>query len=254
MVTMKRMLGMVLLLILMMSTVVFADSGVYDHGNLFTSEETAELQEEAAEIAQKYDMNIFLLTTDDAKGMTSAEYAEDFYESGNYHQNDAKGGIVLIIDMDHRQLNLVTYGDMIYRITDEREEKIYDAGYDEVSDGDYADCMEEMLETTEKYLKKGIKSLDFMEVLLALGVALVCALIPCLIVWKCYSIVGKYDYSLKDNAEMDLKWKEDHMIDKIVTHRRKPKPDSDGGHGGSGTSVHHSSGGNSVGGGHGRNF
>lgn len=276
MIKMKKVFGMLLLALFLMGAGVLADSGVYDRGELFTSEETAELEAEAAKVAQEYDMNIILLTTADAEGMSSAAYAEDFYESGNYHQNDAKGGIVLLIDMEHRELNLVTYGDMIYYITDEREESIYDAGFDEVADGQYGDCMEEMLDAAEEYLEEGIpddqyiydeesgeivyyqapKSLDGTEILMAFVVAFLCALIPCLILWRRYSVVKDYDYSVQENADMNLRVREDHMIDMVVTHRRKPKPQSGGGSGsgGSRTTVHRSSGGSRVGGGHGRKF
>lgn len=275
MVKMKKIFGILAFLLMVMTVSVYADSGVVDNGALFTDGERKELEEDAAEVAKKYDMNIFLLTTEDANGMSSTEYAEDFYESNGYDTNDARGGIVLLIDMDNRELNLVTHKDMIYYITDAREERIYDAGYDEVTEGDYGECMEDMLDQLEDFLKAGIpdnqytydtetgkivryRSLESGEIAMAFAVAFACALIACLILWRKYSTVQDYDYSVSENADMKLTVKSDHMIDMVVTHRRKPKPEhhGGGGHGGGGgrSSTHRSSGGGSFGGGHGRKF
>lgn len=273
MVRMKKIVGILILMLMILAVTVHAESGVYDNGALFTSSEVQELETDAAEVAQKYNMNIILLTTDDAQGMSSAEFAENFYESNGYVDNSAKGGIVLLIDMDHRELNLVTYDDMIYYITDEREERIYDAGFDEVADGEYGESMSDMLDAVEDYLEDGIpgnqytydvetgeiiryRKLEGVEIAIAFAVALIGALIPCLILWRKYSVVEDFRYSVNENADMDLKVKEDHMIDMVVTKRRKPKPQSSGGGGSSSgrSSVHRSSGGHRVGGGHGRKF
>ena len=273
MVRVRKITGILIFLLMMLTVTVYAESGVYDSGNLFTSSEIQELEADAAEVAQKYNMNIILLTTEDAQGMSSAEFAENFYEGNGYADNSAKGGIVLLIDMDHRELNLVTYGDMIHYITDEREERIYDAGFDEVADGEYGESMSDMLDKTEDYLDDGIpagqytydvetgeivryKSLEGGEIAMAFAVALACALIPCLVLWRKYSVVDDFDYSVSENADMNLTVKDDHMIDMVVTKRRKPKPQSSGGGGSSSgrTSVHRSSGGHRVGGGHGRKF
>lgn len=261
-----------LMMLLILAVPVLADSGVYDYGSLFTAEETAELEKEAAEIAEEYEMNILMLTTNDAAGRSSAAYAENFYEENGFDTNGVRGGIVLLIDMDNRELNLVTNKDMIYYITDQREEKIYDAGYDDVKDGEYGSSMKHMLEQTKEFLEDGIpdnqytydtktgkivrhRSLSGGEIAAAFVTALLCAGISCLILYRRYSNVQKYNYAVNDHADIRLTGQRDEQIDKVVTRRRKPQSSSSGGGSDSGrSSTHTSSGGGTYGGGNGRSF
>lgn len=248
---------------------------VYDRAGLFTYSEEEQLEELAGQLEDTYGMNYLLLTTDDAEGDTSAAYAEAFYEENGYDTDGKAGGIVLLIDMDNRELNLVTNGDMIYYITDAREESIYDEGYSYASDGDYGDAMLAMLEQVRKYMKAGIpsnqytydtetgrivryKSLTAFDWGLALVLPLAVAAIACAVLWHRYSHVEKYVYSPADNADMKLTGQQDHLVNEFVTRREIPKapPGAMGGRGGGGgrSSTHTSSGGGTYGGGHGRSF
>ena len=265
-------LGILFLMLLILTVTVSADSGVYDYGSLFTAEETADLEKMAAEIAETYDMNILMLTTTDTDGKTSSAYIEDFYEKNGFYTNGIRGGIILLIDMQHRELNLETAGDMIYYITDEREEEIYDAGFDDVKNEEYGSSMKHMLEQTKEFLEDGIpdnqytydtetgkivrhRSLSGGEIAAALVGALLCAGISCLVLYRSYSNLQKYNYSVHDHADIRLTGQRDQQIDKIITSRRKPKPSSSGGDSGSGrSSTHTSSGGGTYGGGNGRSF
>lgn len=255
-----------------------AGSHVFDTAGLFSDAETRRMEETAVGMEEKYRMNILMLTTDDAKGRTSAEVAEDFYESGGYDQNGKKGGIVLIIDMDNRELNLVTAGNMIYFITDAREERIYDAGYGAAGGGLYGAAMIDMLEQTEYYLKSGIpdnqytydastgeivryRSLSLSEVLLAAGAALLLASLCCMSVKRRYRTVQAYQYAPNQNVQIDVTDREDRLVNEFVTSTHIPTAPPPSGRGGrtggssSGrTTVHHSSGGGRYGGGHGRKF
>ncbi|MDO5539302.1 MAG: TPM domain-containing protein [Eubacteriales bacterium] len=251
-----------------------AESIVFDEAELFSSEEKTELEELGQKLEKEYKMNFLMLTIDDAHGMSSAQFAEEFYEKEGYDTNGRSGGIVLIIDMDNRQMNLITTGSMIYYITDAREERIYDAGEDYVREKEYADAMYAMLRQVQTYMEKGIpdnqytydtetgkivyhRSLTSMDVLMAFAAAFLCAGGACFVLYRKYSVVKEYEYQINQNAEINLTGREDRLVRQFVTQRkipRNPPPDSGGIGGGGRTSTHTSSGGRTYGGGHGRGF
>lgn len=248
---------------------------VFDEAGLFSGSETAQLSEMAAKLEETYHMNFLMLTVEDAQGRSSRDVAERFYENGGYDSDGKRGGILLLIDLDNRELNLVTNGEMILYITDAREERIYDAGYEYAAEGDYGKAMTAMLEQTASYMKKGIpdnqytydtetgqivrhRSISTGDWLIAVGVALGCALSACVFLHRRYRRVEKYEYSLGQNADIRITGKEDRLVNQFVTHRRIPKDPPPGS--GSGTSsvgrssTHTSPGGGTFGGGHGRKF
>lgn len=252
-----------------------ASGCVFDKAGLFTQEETAQLNQLAQELEETYNMNFLMLTTADAQGQSSRDVEERFYEDGGYDTDGKRGGIVLLIDMDNRELNLVTNKEMILYITDAREEDIYDAGYEYAADGDYGEAMLAMLERTAAFMKKGIpdnqytydtetgqiirhRSLSAGDWLLALGVSLCCAALACAFLYRKYRRVEKYEYSVGSDADIRITGKEDRLVNQFVTHRRIPKdPPPGSGAGGSSagrSSTHTSGGGGTFGGGHGRSF
>ena len=53
---------------------------VIDDGNLFTEEEIIALNQEASAISNSYKMDIVILTTTDANGKTSMDFADDYFD------------------------------------------------------------------------------------------------------------------------------------------------------------------------------
>lgn len=264
--------------VLLCARTAAAQSSVFDGAGLFSGKECKELDELAQKLEKKYKMNFLLLTAAETGGFSASQYAEAFYEDKGYDANGKKGGIVLLIDMDNREMNLTTDGNMMYYITDEREEKIYDAGEPFLRRGEYGNAMYAMLKKTEEYMEAGIpgnqyvydtetgkiiryRSVTASEALIAFAAALLCAGTSCIVIYRRYSSVRKYEYEISQNAGMELLKKEDRLVNQFVTKRRIPKSTPSGGGGGgrsSGgggrTSVHRSSSGRSYGGGHGRKF
>lgn len=251
---------------------VRAQGCVFDEAGLFSAAKRTELEELGQKLEKEYKMNFLMLTTDDAYGMSSAQFAEDFYEKEGYAANGRSGGIVLIIDMDNREMNLISDGSMIYYITDAREERIYDAGEDYLRKKEYGNAMYAMLRQVEAYMEKGIpnnqysydtetgkivyhRSLTSMDVIIAFAAAFLSAGGVCFVLYRRYSVVKEYEYQVNQNAEINLTGRQDRLVNQFVTQRRIPKspPPGSGGSGGR-TSTHTSSGGRTYGGGHGRRF
>lgn len=250
---------------------VFAQCQIQDDAQLFTTEETKKIENLSEEIRDQYQMNVLVMTCEDAGGKESHEVLEDTYEEYGLESNEAKGGIALLIDMDNRELNLVTERDMIYYITDYREEKIYDAAQSYASDGEYGNAMIAMLKKVQQYLNEGIPnnqytydtetgrivryhSLASGDILLAFFAGLMVAAIVSAILYRSYTVVKKYRYSTEKNARLKITAQRDILVNQFVTHRRIEKDPPSGGGDSGRTSTHHSSGGHTYGGGKGRGF
>lgn len=249
---------------------------VYDQADLLTTEEEAELQSLAETFAGSWNMNFLVVTTDDAEGKSSMEYADDFYDA-RFPESSEEDGMLYLIDMDNREIYLSTCGQAIRYLTDSRIDWILDEAYDEVANGDYYGTFAAFFEETEYYLNQGIpadqynydtqtgerdyyydsyekpKRITLIEFVIALVAALAAAGGTAGFITAKYQLKFEdFHYDAYTDSDVNLSVKQDHLVNKFVTHRRVPKNNGHSG-GGSRSSVHRSSGGRSHGGG-GRRF
>ncbi len=269
----KRMLWILLLLMLicLMGMPVFADPNVIvdDQAELLTDEEASSLRSRAWKLANEEDLNVMLVTTDDAGGRSSQKYADWYY----LDHCTGEDGVVLLIDMDNREIYLSTSGKMLYYITDRRVDDCLDRAYRYVSSGDYAGGFQTMLERTAYYIQSGTganviqdgetgeilwsadgghtRGLTPFKILLSalLGLA-VSAAAAIGVIGRYRMKFGKYKYNVNLHNQLKLERKDDSFIRKQVMRRRIPK---NTGSSGGGHTTTHSTGGHSFGGG-GRKF
>ncbi|MDO5416081.1 MAG: TPM domain-containing protein, partial [Lachnospiraceae bacterium] len=88
-------------------------SRVFDYAGLFDSEETALLEEKAGQMREDMKVEAVVLTVEDAGGRSAAETADRFYFENGFSDSFHENGLVMLIDMDNRELYLGTYGSMI---------------------------------------------------------------------------------------------------------------------------------------------
>lgn len=248
------------------------DGQVFDQAGLLSSGQIQQLESQAENLKETYRMNFVLVTTEDAQGKDSEEYADDFCMDYGFYDNEEKGTVTLLIDMDNRNVWVSTAKDMIYYLTDDRIEGVIDAGYEELRAGDYAACFANMLNQTAAYLEEGIpgdqyiydtetgkiiryRSIRPLEAGIAALIALAVAAGICIWVVGSYRMKwGTYQYPFREKGRMKLDAQSDRFMNQVVTTRRIPKnPPPSGGGGGSVSSTHTSRGGGSFGGG-GRSF
>lgn len=222
-----------------------ADYLVDDAAMLFDEEENKEISGKLKQLAEDTGCAFAVVTTDDAQGRSSMNYADDYYDA----LYDDADGVLYLIDMDNRNIWISTSGSMIRKNSDADIDAVIDAGYDELRAGKYGSCILKMLKKQRKVL--GLRSLEWYEALIAavLGV-LAAVLTGGIIVGKYKLKFDKYQYSYNDNGALKLTVREDRLVNQIVTHRKIVKnTGSSGGH----SSTHTSSSGNTHGGG-GRSF
>jgi len=247
---------------------------VFDQSGLMSLQEVSSITEKADVLREKYQMNFVIVTTNDAEGKTATAYADDFYMDYGFYDNEEKGGAIFLIDMDNRELRIETAGNMQYYLTDDRIEQVLDAGYNNLTEGQYYDCFSNLLEQTQAFIEEGVPSNQYIydtetgeikryrsirpiEILIAVLAALLAGGITCAAVIGKYRLKwGTYKYPFREKSSLALTGKEDRFINQIVNTRHIPRnpPPSAGGGGGAGRSSTHTSGGGGSFGGGGRKF
>ena len=261
------------------------DQKVFDLADLLSDSEETALQDRCIELAYTLEMDIVLLTTDDAEGRSAMQVADDFYDEGGFGYDMPQGdGVLFLIDMDNRDIWISTCGWAISELDDYTIDQMLDNIFPNMPEADYYGAMVSFLDNLEDY--KAIKEpyqgqngynppkpsneTDFyvddghggyepayqepgFNHLLALVAAVVIAIVIVVIMVKgaggSKSVTAAH---YLNHAAVRMNHQADLFVNKTVTVRHIPPPDSGGG-GGGGSSSHTSSSGVSHGGG-GRSF
>lgn len=241
---------------------------VFDQAGLFAPEEVQQLETEITALEERIQYDVVVVTADDAGGKSAMEYADDFYDENGFGTGTEKSGVLLLIDMDNRELWISTSGDMIDILTDARIDSILDDVYEGMADENYVKAAENFLEKTEYFVEQGVEAgqyrYDTEKDKLSLAEAIVIGVLAGALISgiTCLIIVSRYkgkragnDTAYRQNADMHIVRKEDTFLNSVVTHRKIPKdpPKSSGGSSAGRSSTHTSSSGASHGGG-GRKF
>ena len=101
--------------------IAWAEGGrVFDQAGLFEAAAIAAMEERAASLRDSLQMDLVIVTTDDAAGKDSQNYADDYYDNGGFGVGGDKSGVLYLIDMDNRQVYISTCGQAIDLLSDER--------------------------------------------------------------------------------------------------------------------------------------
>lgn len=240
---------------------------VMDSAGLLEDGEIQDLAEEIQRLRDATGWDVFAATTSDTEGRDATTYGELLFDV-NCSGDD---GILCLIDMEHRELVIRTFGEAIHYLTDSRVEEIEDKAYEKIRDGDYAGCLKAMIKGAGDAYGQGIpkgqynydadtgeivryrqpRRITLVEALVALAAAVAAGGITAAVVLGKYRLKwGGYQYSCRENGRVVLETSQDTLVNQTVTHRRIPRnPPSSGGGGGSRSTVHRGAGGRVSGGG-----
>ncbi len=240
---------------------------VVDKASLFSSDEIMSLENRIEDISGRYGMDIVIVTTDDVEGKSSRDYADDFFDYEGYGLGDDKSGILMLINMEDREVYLSTAGKGINYFTDNRIESILDDVYLHLSDGDYFKGAEAFLSSSESFLDSGIPSNQYIvdengnkvessnDMAERVGISILIGLIVSSAV--CGIVIFNYrkptavaEESYIDRNSIKFTKRSDRFITSHTTSRKIPKNNNSPG---GPSTTHTSSSGNSHGGG-GRSF
>ena len=134
-----------------MDTSVDPSVRVYDYAELLTDEEEASLSKTASQISTDQGVDLVVVTIDDAEGLSSMEYADDFFDYNDFSAD----GVLMLINMDEREVWFSTSGTCIRVFSDRRIESMVQSCLGDLSDGDYSGAVETFFSKAENYLIQG---------------------------------------------------------------------------------------------------
>lgn len=149
---MKRWLGLAALLALLFALSAAArvdfdyDSidpavKVHDLAGLLSDGEEARLAEEMQALGDEYETDVAAVTVDENPG-TAQQLAEDIFDYCGFGYASGNDGVLLLIDMDNREVAIVTTGTAEHSIRQEQMGAILDEIAPKFTARDYADAVE----------------------------------------------------------------------------------------------------------------
>lgn len=141
-------LAVFIALLLCFSTSGFAyNTGVYDDADLFTDTEELSIIEEAEIFSREKDFSLAVVTSSYTSGLTSEEYADDFLDNLIDTDGWQENIVLILLDMDNRNVWISTTGDCQLAFSDSEIDNIIDGGYNELTYGYYYDAVIGMIRT-----------------------------------------------------------------------------------------------------------
>lgn len=249
----------------------FAESQqkLIDDANLLTSYEQEEITQKLEEASEKTGWDMIIYTNyNDIDEYDIENYTNEYYDNHGYGIGDKKSGIILNVDMSSRQMYVITKGDVMYYISDERNDDMLDAIQAELASGYYYEACETFVQYTVDYYEQGKPSEGtFTNVKInekkdhpvtysllhygvpSLVIGAIIAMITVLVVHHKYKNNGKENiYDLDANSSTRLTNKEDVFLTKSVSVTTIQSSSSGGssGHSGGGGGSSHGGGGRSF--------
>lgn len=241
------------------------DQYVYDQANLL--DHTANLKREIADLRSQLKIDIVIVTTNNARGKSARDYADDFYDDHGFGYDRPRGnGVLFLIDMDNREAYISTCGSAIHYFTDSRIDQALDDIVKALKRQDYDGACEEFLQYTKQYMEHdpyevpsyGERLITILQrywgFILLLSIVIAGITVGCMAHSQRNGKVAAGAYLSADKG-MRMTKRVDDLISEFTTSREIPKDDdhSSGGSRSGGSSVHSSSSGTTHGGG-GRSF
>lgn len=274
--TLLRIIPLIFCLVLVLSIGVFAEGTyIFDGAGLFSAEELTELESQTQGYSEQAGYPIYVLTTADAEGKSTKEYAQDYYLANSLGIDPDQSGALLCIDMDNRELYIITSGTMIDILIDSRIRELDDAAFNHLVDGDYYEAASGFIETVSAWAAQGIPEGSYRqdedgnrltepyegETGVNWGMVALWGVVSLGIGGGAAALVAhNYTrdpsedyYPFREKGRLAMKQEQDTLINKFVTTRVIPKQNNNSG-GGGGSTISRSGGHSFGGGGGGRKF
>lgn len=145
---MKRILPvLIVVLSLVFSVIGFAyQNRIADDADLFSDYEETEILYATEDFSAEKGFSLAVVTTDFTSGLSSEEYADDYYDYLIDNEGFQEDGMLFLIDMYNSEVWISTSGECILAYNDSEIDDIIDSGYNNLSNGNYAQCILEMTE------------------------------------------------------------------------------------------------------------
>lgn len=89
---------------------VDASEKVYDYADLFSEEEESSLYDQISSYISDSNFDMAIVTINSNSKGSSQIYADDFYDYNAFGTDSSRSGLLLLIDMDYREIYIATTG------------------------------------------------------------------------------------------------------------------------------------------------
>lgn len=122
---------------------------ITDDADLFTDYEETEILSAIEDYSSEKDFSLAVVTVSYTSGLSSEEYADDYYNYLIDNEGFQENGLLFLIDTDNRNVWISTSGECILSYSNSEINSIIDTGYNSLLNGDYAQCVLEMTEAAK---------------------------------------------------------------------------------------------------------
>lgn len=133
-------------------------TNVKDYLNYLQEDEKTNLQAEIDNIKSEYNLDAVIVITDNTEGKSSMEFADDYYDYNGYGVGSDYSGLLMLINMEQREVWISTTGRAIDIFTDSRISTMIKniTGY--LADGKYYNASTIFLSDIADYASRGVPS------------------------------------------------------------------------------------------------
>jgi len=226
---------------------VDADEKIYDFADLFTSSEEEKLYENIQNFIKKHNMDLVIVTIDYNDKSSAQAYADDFYDYNDFGIGNKYDGILFLIDMDNRRMEISTTGNAIEPLQSEID-TILDNCYSYISNEDYFDCANTFITSTENALSTNTVKIHLISVGVVIILSLIIPTIFCLIVKSRHKNVklARYATAYLVNNSFKVTHSNDTFIRTHTSKTPKASSSSSGGSRSGSSGISHGGGGRSF--------
>lgn len=126
---------------------------VIDNADLLDTAQEESLSQMISQVISIYSFDIIILTENNIGDKTPEEYADDYYDYNGYGYGDGYDGMLFLITMQERKWQITTYGYGKTAFTDYGIESIGEDIVPYLSEQEYYDAFNKLIDISVTYLK-----------------------------------------------------------------------------------------------------
>lgn len=129
---------------------------IKDYLDYLSADEIEEVQGLINEAVKNTNLDLVIVITDNTEGKSSMDYADDFFDYNGFGIGDDASGLLMLINMDIREVWISTTGKAIDIFTDDRISNLIDPIYGYLTNDNYFGASKEFVKQVEYFAKKGV--------------------------------------------------------------------------------------------------
>lgn len=240
----KRILSILMLVIFCLALAIPASAKsspdrVVDEADLLSKSKESALRETLDEMSEQYQADIVVVTLESVGRQSIDDYIVSYFEDNDYGLGDDRACVMLMIDMQERDVRILTYGFCNDAMSDSDVDNIIDEITPMLSDAEYADAFNTFADKCGEYIDEYLNFPIFSNLIKCLVIGLVIALIVTSVMRGQLKTVRKQDTANQyvKSGSMHVTHATDLFLYRNVSRVKKAQNSSGSHGGGSGARV-----------------